>query len=77
MCQSSLHLSLSDVGAEGGGLTLSSFSRPLQYGRLSDLIGRKIILYIAIIIFVLGSALCGAAQVRGVSVSPLEVRRER
>ncbi|KAF5327370.1 hypothetical protein D9619_004462 [Psilocybe cf. subviscida] len=32
------------------------------YGKLSDLIGRKIILYGAIIFFLVGSALCGAAQ---------------
>ncbi|KAH0583751.1 hypothetical protein J132_00776 [Termitomyces sp. J132] len=32
------------------------------YGKLSDLIGRKPILYAAILIFLLGSALCGAAK---------------
>jgi EmrB/QacA subfamily drug resistance transporter len=32
------------------------------YGKLSDLIGRKPILYASIVIFLTGSALCGAAQ---------------
>lgn len=32
------------------------------YGRLSDILGRKIILFSGIGIFLLGSALCGAAQ---------------
>ncbi|KAF8163478.1 MFS amino acid permease [Crassisporium funariophilum] len=32
------------------------------YGKLSDLIGRKPILYASIVIFLIGSALCGAAQ---------------
>lgn len=32
------------------------------YGKLSDLIGRKPILYASILIFLVGSALCGAAQ---------------
>ncbi|KAJ3574818.1 hypothetical protein NP233_g1504 [Leucocoprinus birnbaumii] len=37
--------------------TLSPF-----YGKVSDIIGRKPILYASIIIFLIGSALCGAAQ---------------
>ncbi|KAG6851242.1 hypothetical protein H0H93_011678 [Arthromyces matolae] len=32
------------------------------YGKLSDLIGRKPILYATIVLFLVGSALCGAAQ---------------
>lgn len=33
-----------------------------MYGRLSDMIGRKPLLYVGIGVFLLGSALCGAAQ---------------
>ncbi|EKM50103.1 uncharacterized protein PHACADRAFT_264644 [Phanerochaete carnosa HHB-10118-sp] len=36
---------------------LSSF-----YGKISDLIGRKFVLYPVIVVFLIGSALCGAAQ---------------
>lgn len=32
------------------------------YGRLSDLLGRKPVLWVAIILFLFGSAMCGAAQ---------------
>src|SRR4051795_4326072 len=32
------------------------------YGKLGDLYGRKRVLQVAIVIFLLGSALCGAAQ---------------
>src|SRR5436309_8431905 len=32
------------------------------YGKLGDLYGRKIVLQIAIVIFLAGSALCGVAQ---------------
>src|SRR5262249_54363275 len=32
------------------------------YGKLSDLIGRKVIFLICLVIFLMGSALCGAAQ---------------
>ncbi|KAI0273327.1 MFS general substrate transporter [Gloeopeniophorella convolvens] len=42
-------------------LLAASALSPL-YGKLSDLIGRKPVLYTAISIFLLGSALCGAAQ---------------
>ncbi|KAH9030951.1 MFS general substrate transporter [Lactarius hengduanensis] len=42
-------------------LLAASALSPL-YGKLSDLIGRKPVLYSAILIFLLGSALCGAAQ---------------
>ncbi|KAH9071142.1 MFS general substrate transporter [Lactarius deliciosus] len=42
-------------------LLAASALSPL-YGKLSDLIGRKPVLYSSILIFLLGSALCGAAQ---------------
>ncbi|TBU32477.1 MFS amino acid permease [Dichomitus squalens] len=42
-------------------LLASSALSPI-YGKLSDLIGRKPILFTSIAIFLLGSALCGAAQ---------------
>jgi EmrB/QacA subfamily drug resistance transporter len=42
-------------------LLAASALAPL-YGKLSDLIGRKPVLYFAIVSFLLGSALCGAAQ---------------
>ncbi|KAN0112081.1 MFS amino acid permease [Russula decolorans] len=42
-------------------LLAASALAPL-YGKLSDLIGRKPVLYFAILSFLLGSALCGAAQ---------------
>ncbi|KAG2023843.1 membrane transporter [Coprinopsis cinerea AmutBmut pab1-1] len=41
-------------------LTQTAF-QPL-YGRISDLVGRKAVLFTSILIFSLGSALCGAAQ---------------
>ncbi|KAI0293081.1 major facilitator superfamily domain-containing protein [Russula brevipes] len=42
-------------------LLAASALSPL-YGKLSDLVGRKPVLYFAILTFLLGSALCGAAQ---------------
>lgn len=42
-------------------LLASSALAPL-YGKLSDLTGRKPVLYTSIFIFLLGSALCGAAK---------------
>ncbi|KAH8119468.1 MFS general substrate transporter [Phellopilus nigrolimitatus] len=42
-------------------LLMSACLSPL-YGKLSDIIGRKPILFFSISIFLLGSALCGAAQ---------------
>jgi len=42
-------------------LLTSAVATPL-YGKISDMFGRKKIFQIAIIIFLLGSALCGAAQ---------------
>src|SRR3954466_14839249 len=32
------------------------------YGKLGDLYGRKVVLQVAIVVFLVGSALCGAAQ---------------
>src|SRR5215469_6800334 len=42
-------------------LLASTVSGPL-YGKLGDQYGRKIVLQIAIVIFLIGSALCGASQ---------------
>ncbi|KAJ7071515.1 amino acid permease ScVBA-like protein [Mycena amicta] len=41
-------------------LTQTAF-QPL-YGRISDLVGRKLVLYTSILVFAIGSLLCGAAQ---------------
>src|ERR1700744_4906287 len=32
------------------------------YGKLGDLYGRKVVLQVALVIFLIGSALCGASQ---------------
>lgn len=53
-------------------LTSSAFI-PL-WGRLSDLIGRKPILYGAILTFLLGSALCGASQSVGMLIASRAVQ---
>ena len=37
------------------------------YGKLGDLFGRKIVLQAAVVIFLIGSALCGMAQIRWAS----------
>lgn len=42
-------------------LLLAASLAPL-YGKLSDLVGRKVLLHVSIVIFMIGSALCGAAQ---------------
>jgi EmrB/QacA subfamily drug resistance transporter len=42
-------------------LLASTVAGPL-YGKLGDLYGRKLLLQIAIVLFLIGSALCGAAQ---------------
>ena len=42
-------------------LLASTISGPL-YGKLGDLYGRKIVLQIAIVLFLIGSALCGTSQ---------------
>ncbi|KAF9475844.1 MFS amino acid permease [Pholiota conissans] len=46
----------------GTAYLLAAASLSPLYGKLSDLIGRKPILYASILIFLIGSALCGAAQ---------------
>lgn len=46
----------------GSAYLLASTSLIPLYGRLSDLTGRKPLLYAATVIFLIGSALCGAAQ---------------
>ncbi|KAF5381014.1 hypothetical protein D9615_004058 [Tricholomella constricta] len=46
----------------GSAYLLAAASLSPLYGKLSDLIGRKPILYTSIITFLVGSALCGAAQ---------------
>jgi MFS family permease len=45
-------------------LLTSTVSSPL-YGKLGDLYGRKLVLQTAIVIFLVGSALCGVAQGMG------------
>ncbi|CAE6455549.1 unnamed protein product [Rhizoctonia solani] len=59
---------ISDLGGSSGYswvgtayLLTSACLSPL-YGKLSDIIGRKPILFAAIAVFLIGSALCGAAQ---------------
>src|SRR5215813_10862400 len=42
-------------------LLASTIAGPL-YGKLGDLYGRKIVLQAAIVLFLIGSALCGIAQ---------------
>ncbi|TFK30129.1 MFS general substrate transporter [Coprinopsis marcescibilis] len=46
----------------GSAYLLAGASLSPLYGKLSDLIGRKPILYSSILIFLIGSALCGASQ---------------
>ncbi|KAF9013990.1 major facilitator superfamily domain-containing protein [Cyathus striatus] len=46
----------------GSAYLLAAASLSPLYGKLSDLIGRKPILYASIVVFLIGSALCGAAQ---------------
>ncbi|KIM48914.1 hypothetical protein M413DRAFT_89920 [Hebeloma cylindrosporum] len=46
----------------GTAYLLAAASLSPLYGKLSDLIGRKPILYASIVFFLVGSALCGAAQ---------------
>ena len=45
-------------------LLTSTVSGPI-YGKLGDLYGRKLVLQIAIVIFLIGSALCGLSQNMG------------
>ncbi|KAF5374240.1 hypothetical protein D9758_004724 [Tetrapyrgos nigripes] len=46
----------------GSAFLLAAATLSPLYGKLSDIIGRKPILYTCLIIFLIGSALCGAAQ---------------
>ncbi|KAI0759340.1 MFS amino acid permease [Irpex lacteus] len=46
----------------GSAYLLASAALSSFYGKLSDLVGRKWVLYPVIVIFLIGSALCGAAQ---------------
>src|ERR1700755_2051086 len=41
---------------------LAQTAVPPVYGKLGDLYGRKIMLQIALVIFLIGSVLCGASQ---------------
>ncbi|KDR73516.1 hypothetical protein GALMADRAFT_614600 [Galerina marginata CBS 339.88] len=51
-----------DYSWVGTAYLLAAASLAPLYGKLSDLIGRKPILYASIVFFLIGSALCGAAQ---------------
>ncbi|PIL23975.1 MFS general substrate transporter [Ganoderma sinense ZZ0214-1] len=51
-----------DYSWVGSAYLLASSAMSPMYGKLSDLIGRKPILFASIAVFLLGSALCGAAQ---------------
>ena len=58
----SLHSNASDYSWVGSAYLLASTAVIPLYGRMSDLIGRKRLLYFAIVLFLFGSAMCGAAQ---------------
>ncbi|OBZ75452.1 putative transporter C3H1.06c [Grifola frondosa] len=51
-----------DYSWVGSAYLLASSALSPIYGKLSDIVGRKPVLYSSIFIFLLGSALCGAAQ---------------
>ncbi|CAL1714499.1 unnamed protein product [Somion occarium] len=51
-----------DYSWVGSAYLLASATLSPLYGKLSDLVGRKIVLYPSILVFLIGSALCGAAQ---------------
>lgn len=57
-----LHSNASDYSWVGSAYLLASTAVIPLYGRMSDLIGRKRLLYFAIVLFLFGSAMCGAAQ---------------
>ncbi|KAG6835110.1 hypothetical protein H0H93_004777, partial [Arthromyces matolae] len=46
----------------GSAYLLSAACLSPLYGKLSDVVGRKPILYASILLFLVGSALCGAAK---------------
>ncbi|KAI1795901.1 MFS amino acid permease [Ganoderma leucocontextum] len=51
-----------DYSWVGSAYLLASSAMSPMYGKLSDVIGRKPVLFASIAVFLLGSALCGAAQ---------------
>jgi len=51
-----------DYGWVGSAYLLAAASLSTVYGKISDIFGRKPVLYAAIVTFLIGSALCGAAQ---------------
>ncbi|ETW79037.1 major facilitator superfamily [Heterobasidion irregulare TC 32-1] len=46
----------------GSAYLLASAALGPLYGKLADIVGRKLVIYPVIVIFLIGSALCGAAQ---------------
>lgn len=46
----------------GSAYLLASAALSSSFGKISDLLGRKFVLYPVIVLFLIGSALCGAAQ---------------
>lgn len=57
-----LNASAADYSWIGSSYLLTSAALVPLWGRLSDLTGRKVILLTSIVIFLIGSALCGASQ---------------
>ncbi|EPT06037.1 hypothetical protein FOMPIDRAFT_1021147 [Fomitopsis schrenkii] len=51
-----------DYGWVGSAYLLAAAALSTVYGKLSDMLGRKPVLFGSILIFLIGSALCGAAQ---------------
>ncbi|PCH38195.1 MFS amino acid permease [Wolfiporia cocos MD-104 SS10] len=51
-----------DYGWVGSAYLLAAAALSTVYGKLSDILGRKPVLFGSILIFLIGSALCGAAQ---------------
>ncbi|THH27245.1 hypothetical protein EUX98_g6938 [Antrodiella citrinella] len=51
-----------DYSWVGSAYLLAAAALATIYGKLSDIVGRKPVLYTSIVIFLIGSALCGAAQ---------------
>ncbi|KAI0093668.1 MFS general substrate transporter [Irpex rosettiformis] len=51
-----------DYSWVGTAYLLAAASLSTVYGKISDIVGRKPVLYTSIVIFLIGSALCGAAQ---------------
>ncbi|KAL1947869.1 hypothetical protein VTO73DRAFT_13593 [Trametes versicolor] len=52
----------SDYSWVGSAYLLATSALSPIYGKISDITGRKPVLYVSILIFLIGSALCGAAQ---------------